>query len=63
MHQNNRKGFRFEKLEVWQEARILTADTYSISGAFPSEAQPQTNHLKGSPNHGILGIHGKREER
>jgi four helix bundle protein len=30
------KQFRFQKLEVWQQARLLNKAIYSLSGGFPS---------------------------
>jgi four helix bundle protein len=30
------KQFRFQKLEVWQQARALNKSIYSLSGRFPS---------------------------
>lgn len=32
-------GFRFEKLQVWQEARELVKEVYRITSKFPKEEQ------------------------
>lgn len=31
------KEFYFERLEVWQQSRVLAKEIYTISASFPSE--------------------------
>ena len=35
--ENAMKQFRFQKLEVWQQARLLNKKIYELSRAFPSQ--------------------------
>jgi four helix bundle protein len=43
--------FGFEKLEVWQNARLLVSDIYRVTQAFPdSERFGLTNQLRRAPN-------------
>lgn len=40
-------SFRFEKLEVWQEARVFAADIYKVTSRFPQEEKfGLTNQLR-----------------
>jgi four helix bundle protein len=41
------KQFRFQKLDVWQQARLLNKKIYGLSGAFPShEAYALTSQIR-----------------
>lgn len=41
------KSFRFEKLDVWQQARVLNKKIYELSHAFPShEAYGLTSQIR-----------------